>query len=341
MYNQITPTGRGLIFFAKNSLSNIEKMFIQDVQASGQSPLTVIFNPLRKNTVFPTINTYIDDLKTIPDYSAETINKYPTFNKNPVKIIDTKIPFYKQIYLTANLFQIIPRYIIIIGLVFLLWKNKKYPLRLEIKIILILSFLLLGVVMVMPFISLMYDLGRLYQQFLFLLSPLFIIGMASIFNLFKIKRLNMLFAIILSLLLLSSSGLLFFYIEARTNDSIKFSNNLNYGNIEFLVHKTDASSSIWLFANQEQNPIYTDSSSKKAVTLYRSLNYRSSLKGGMVLESLFNRDSYVYSGYYNKNYGISTKLYKMGQTFYFNFPTEFLNENKNKIYNNGGSEIFK
>jgi uncharacterized membrane protein len=52
-----------------------------------------------------------------------------------------------------------------------------------------------------------------------------------------------------------------------------------------------------------------------------------------------DKDSYVFSGSSNKQ-GISTAYYN---GFFLNtyFPTKFLNKNKNKIYNNGGSEIFK
>ena len=63
-----------------------------------------------------------------------------------------------------------------------------------------------------------------------------------------------------------------------------------------------------------------------------------------VIPFFMSKFSYVYSNYANKikgiNYLDAREKFNSG-VLSFNFPTEFLNENKNKIYNNGGSEIFK
>jgi hypothetical protein len=59
-----------------------------------------------------------------------------------------------------------------------------------------------------------------------------------------------------------------------------------------------------------------------------------------VLPQTITEDKYVYSSRANTIQKITFKFYNGGLLIY-NFPTEFLNENKNLIYNNGGSEIFK
>jgi uncharacterized membrane protein len=52
------------------------------------------------------------------------------------------------------------------------------------------------------------------------------------------------------------------------------------------------------------------------------------------------RDSYVYLDY--NNVTTQTVIQDVGgDLLYYHFPLEFLNSNKNLIYNNGGSEIFR
>ena len=63
-----------------------------------------------------------------------------------------------------------------------------------------------------------------------------------------------------------------------------------------------------------------------------------------IIPLFIDKSSYVYSNYVNKikkiNYWDARERFNNG-ILVFNFPTEFLKYNKNKIYNNGGSEIFK
>ena len=56
--------------------------------------------------------------------------------------------------------------------------------------------------------------------------------------------------------------------------------------------------------------------------------------------SYISRNSYVYSDYSNNFNKLSVTKHNRVPLI-FTFPTEFLNDNKNKIYANGGSEIFK
>ncbi len=53
-----------------------------------------------------------------------------------------------------------------------------------------------------------------------------------------------------------------------------------------------------------------------------------------------DKKAYVYSSYTNTIKKRAFVSYK-GETISYNFPTEFLNQNKNKIYNNRESELFK
>ena len=59
-----------------------------------------------------------------------------------------------------------------------------------------------------------------------------------------------------------------------------------------------------------------------------------------MLPVTIRKDTYVYLDYSNVKNRKNTIFYK-GDLITYDYPVEFLNENKNLIYSNGGSEIFK
>ncbi|GAG39728.1 unnamed protein product, partial [marine sediment metagenome] len=59
-----------------------------------------------------------------------------------------------------------------------------------------------------------------------------------------------------------------------------------------------------------------------------------------IFPSIIDKNAYVYLGYTNA-IKKRTFTYTMGRPLGYNFPNLFLGNNKNKIYNNGGSKIFK
>jgi hypothetical protein len=59
-----------------------------------------------------------------------------------------------------------------------------------------------------------------------------------------------------------------------------------------------------------------------------------------VLPSTIDRKAYVYSTYVNNNKN-RTFAYYNSKIIGYNFPKDFLIKNKNKIYSDGSSEIFR
>jgi hypothetical protein len=59
-----------------------------------------------------------------------------------------------------------------------------------------------------------------------------------------------------------------------------------------------------------------------------------------MLPSTMDRKAYVYSNYVNTIENRTFSYYRL-KVMRHNFPKKFLNQNKNLIYNNGSSEIFK
>ena len=115
-------------------------------------------------------------------------------------------------------------------------------------------------------------------------------------------------------------------------------NNFGEQYDEVYVHETEIKSANWLSNNSNYRaPVYAD---KRAV--YRLWLSDKMIEKEIILNILpfaINKDDYVYSSYTNS---VKKRVFaNLRERISYNFPTSFLNKNKNKVYNNGGSEIFK
>ena len=116
-------------------------------------------------------------------------------------------------------------------------------------------------------------------------------------------------------------------------------NNFGEEYDRFYTHESEVKSLEWLskYYNQKDK-IYLDRYAILKVYSFSKINEKNILK--YILPSIIDKNAYVYSSYTNK-INKTTRVNYKNNFLEYNFPTEFLNGNKNKIYNNGGSEIFK
>jgi hypothetical protein len=145
------------------------------------------------------------------------------------------------------------------------------------------------------------------------------------------------FSILLILFLIMSSLAIPFLFIGGTGGSLIFQ---NYGDEfnKFYTSNLDINSLQWINFNSQNKAIfYFDRYSQLKVLSVIPTFKKAVFKD--IIPKTIDKNSYVFSSSSNK-LGFST-IYYGGILFNINFPTEFLNENKNKIYNNGGSEIFK
>ena len=110
---------------------------------------------------------------------------------------------------------------------------------------------------------------------------------------------------------------------------------------EHYSHEEEIISINWLNKNHQTDVIYMGPYSELKFYAFGNPLLPHDKK---IIPLFIDKSSYVYSNYVNKikkiNYWDARERFNNG-ILVFNFPTEFLKYNKNKIYNNGGSEIFK
>ena len=90
--------------------------------------------------------------------------------------------------------------------------------------------------------------------------------------------------------------------------------------------------------NARQDPVYSDWYTKRKI-YYADVSIPE-WTYGTVLPSAVDKDSYVYAGFTNTRRHAAYTFFK-GHELMYNFPLEFFDNNKDLIYDNGDSRIYK
>ena len=340
-YSPITHTSNGLIDFMNKSFRNLGNIFSEDVrveQTSFLEQFNIFYKPKDKSIL---LQDYIkeaglkyENVSYINYYLPEKYESY-----KPVEIPAELVPLRvssnlsSNIYLFAETIKKSMKAFIIIGVIYLLFRVKDT----EYKFLTLASLFWLVAIMILPFASIEYNLLRTYQQVLIILSLPVIPGSFVIFRFIKKENLMLsIVSIIFILYFLFYSG----FIPQLIGGSEALLHLNNFGTYfdKYYTHESGIKSAKWLSDNYDNKYfIYVDSSTSSELKTF------SDFKDGQfiyyILPSIIDRDAYVYLGYTNTVKKMITQSYN-GAIMKYNFPAQSLNDNKNKIYNNGGSEIF-
>lgn len=334
-YAQVSTISEGPINFIKDSIENLPEMFNQDMK---NEKLNQYFSFGEKRSPGSLLEKYKIERQInegITNITFKEINNiYPIYLKDPKNI------YLKNIYLIKYLNNLFNIYLILIALSFIAGFFYIYKLFIYGKInreyFLIITFYLgmIFFIIVLPGFSKSYNVERLFLQAMIFISPLPFFGLSFLFKkLFKENTLTIIFAILMIFLLLNYG----FLFQITLQKPYLWTNN--YGNHYdlFYTPAVECHSAGW-YSNftSTESKIVVDGASRNRI---RSCAKRDNLKQSM-FPYLIKKDYYVYVGYNNLFEQVSYASLN-GMPVTHNFPTEFLHENKNKIYNNGGSEIFK
>lgn len=335
----ITNTAQGLVNTVKATYDNLGDIFSGDLKSSsvkgalfGSSKVTSYTNA--------DLNNYILDTKSVSKlqngYSKEQTQSYLP------RIANQELIYPKSInlaYFLAFLYNLI-KYSIIISLVFgplFILLNKKKRIDKEFSFMVILSVILMLLMILLPFISKAYNFERLFQQCLIFLSFSSIIFFKTVMK--KYEKL-FLFLTISIYLLFFLFGLGFFLFLSGGDPTLNLYNKGDNYNA-FYSNNNEVNSISWLNKNHVDEITYMDPYSELK---FYSFGDPMIDKDKKIIPTLMNPSSYVYLNSPNIikeiNYLDARERLNRG-VLSFNFPSEFLNENKNIIYNNGGSKIFK
>lgn len=347
-YSQVTPTFEGIINFAHKSFSNLGNLFNEDVRGERASPLEQFNIFYKPPNLAPLVEKYPQEV--LKNYNFSKFNLYSNYKSDSIKIkfsrfLEPKInkDIIYLVYLSGEISKNLIRVFLIIGIFsFLFSKGKGEKRQKDFSVLSLGTFIFFIILIFLPFISIDFNLIRINQQMLIILSPFTIIGINFAFNKFKfISKIKYSFFVLLLLLYFSLTSGFVYQIIGGTDAKIYLN---NFGAIydETFAHKSEVESINWL--NYHYDPLsfaYADISMKYKTSSFGDFKFKIFED---ILPNTIDRKAYVLvsetNKYFNLGYLHSKEYFKRGHVG-FNFQTEFLHENKNKIYNNGGSEIFK
>lgn len=202
-----------------------------------------------------------------------------------------------------------------------------------------LSFSALGVIVaqtILPSFAINYGLLRLFQQNLFFFALPIVLGLSVIFLPFTRqydKRVNLLGVLLMTFFLFLSGVIP--QLTGGTRALMHLNNSGLYYD-SYLVHAEEVSSAKWISQySGSKLPVQAAHFSDIKMIAYGKIAPYIEL-----LPETTKRKSFVYLNYDNvKTSNILEIVY--GEVIYYRFPMEFLKANKNKIYDNGGSQIFR
>jgi uncharacterized membrane protein len=241
--------------------------------------------------------------------------------------------------MTAKLLQIL----VIFGLIYALYRRKYIRLLDSDFITLsIASLVFVALQVVLPVLSVEYGLLRAFQQSLILLGLFTVLGSIALFAWLPSRILRLSGPVILAILLFLSSTGVITHLLGGYDPQLNLDNSGTYYDI-YYTHKPEISAINWLNniaqqaqrINDTQVEVQADQYTTSRLASYSQLNITSDIYPGLIKKS-----DYVFLGYSNVNNHQATTSYN-GDLITYTYPVQFLNQQKNLIYSNGGAEVYK
>lgn len=341
-YAQLTETSSNLIDFTHKTIRNMGKMFLQEGLRPGIKE--ILFQPKNFNTP-ENIQNYVQS--TTLHYNELNLNlydkeEYRYYKTRPVgaELISPIVRSRLLNLLAFSIFRsirfLINNIFILLGLFYLLFFKllKKSSIDVEyITISLISTFFIFAIIFV-PLASSNYNLSRLYLQALVLLCLPAILGALLVLKFFK-KSKYFILSMIFIIFFLFHTGFIFQVIGG--NVAFMHLNNFGEECDRFYTHEAEVKSARWLSSNRKREDlVYADEVANLRLSSFAKIDWVIY----DILPSTIDRNAYVYLS--RTNMIVEKAFKKHGiDLISYNYPLEFLNKNKNLIYNNGGSEVFK
>jgi uncharacterized membrane protein len=336
----ITGTANNLQKFASNAFHDLVAGNTAHEATSGAANQFSFFKrPASTDLIasFDTKTTTPDDTAQGTHYTPDAWDGYDPH----LAVIGSLKPVIDSDYANAiailgEIVKNLVKILTIFGLAWLLLVGFKTKLESGLKAMLAANMLLFMVVLLLPIISVDYDVMRAYQQFLVFLCIPTVVGSCVLMRMFGRK-----FWYSLTIFIFSAY---FTYVSALTPQLLGFgeiylplNNSGPYYNM-YYVHETEQASIAWLskYGNTEY-PTYADWFAGRKLATFGTRNI---WVVGNVLPQNITHESYVYVDATNKNLGAAYVFYQ-GHELPYRFPTQFLQDQKNTIYSNGSTEIMR
>jgi uncharacterized membrane protein len=338
-YFQITNSASNVSEFAQKTVLNMGDLFSDMKNPTVVS--TILGNaPQTYRTV--DVIAYQKDLEAT--YSLKNFERYSLNNTNLYSARATypdSIPpkNYLNLRITFTIHKIllnIFKFLILIGLIYLILSSTVIQNRLMLIILAVGFVLLLALIVILPHFSIMYNLDRLLQQALIILALIIIIGLWGLLDIFKVKNKKVIITIYLILYFIFVGSYVIYQFVGGS--PIIIYNNFGEDYDKFYTHESELLALDWTARNNDGSSIYMERYSALRAYAFSNISRSQIVKD--IVPTVINKNAYVFSGYVNTNYE-RVFVQHNHRVISYNFPHDFLQQNKNVVYNSGNSEVYR
>lgn len=337
----ITHTSNNFVEFLDHSSSNIGNVFSGDALTNSINQLLYPY-PLRIDLV-----TYLKNTAVQFRENRFWLHYYSDQSLASQVIRPTSFQFVAPHFglvinsLSATTFKLLKILVnnvfILVGLFAMLyyWIFRKFKSS-EMIFFSLAGFILLALLLIIPGALREYNLERLYFQLLIGWSFVGVYGGVFILGFIKdVQYKYRILACIYCLLLLFFSGVIFNFTGGPAFIAV---NNYGEDYEKNYTHDAEVASAKWLGEQHGKSLIYTSSPGVNKLAAFGNVNKENLVSD--TLPTLVSKESYVYLTYMNTVGDKATANYN-GDEYPYVYPTEFMDQNKDEIYSNGISKVYK
>ena len=333
-YGIYTNASANIQNFGKSVFDNISKVQTQEGR-SGQSWITI--NGKQRSSTMTDLEAFeAFNKRNEYGYPESITSRYPVLS-----ITSAYVPYsatFKQYPETIGLYsRHAMKALIIMGLLFVMFQifiKKKKIVEIEWLILACLYLFLIIMAIFIPKVSGQYNMERLYQQGLIFLVFFPVFFIKSVFT-----KLSHTIKYVFILTLFSVYFFSYHGVIIQMFGGLPTMNLNNFGNEydQYYIHESELKSAKWLDQNREiDNFIHADSYAELRLSSGTNIsNVQTKL-----LPSSFWQKSYIYGTEENVLRGKVQANFNSTSLVY-NFPLQFLNDNKDVVYSNKKSIIYK
>ena len=332
-YAEILQSTGGIVQKLSQSVTNFGSIFSSDSRSSFVDSTFGVGN-LSYGT--QTLQQLESQRKISGGYIQSSYKSYIPVPLNPASPQINGNLENNEYELFNRIIPLVVKIVMIIGALYMLLLSLKGDIDIENGLLVIIGGSLFLLLILLPVISQDYNLERLYQQLLVVLSVAIVLG-AQAFSL-RLKK------IFLPLILIVVLGYLICNSGLANQLAFRVSNvNLDNGGATYdgtYTTNGEVDSLLWLSSRSSnlQSPINFDRYSILNAAAYTDIPGYQLRQGSFPSQFLIN--GYVYASSTNFNKGLTYDI-DGNLVIAYNYPTAFLNDNKNIIYSDKDSAIFK
>lgn len=339
-YGQYTPLKNHINGAALSTITNTSNLFNNDLKSNEVSGALSILSTDSNSATQEDIDRFINSGTSATSNQLYNPSTYSNYHPHAVVNIPIKTLFTTQynseIQTFFDIVNLLCKSLVLIGGVYFI--TKRFPFsyyEIEYVYILIVSLGSVFLFMLIPELSIQYNLTRLYMQVLIIVAPSVIYGGIFLLKFLKIKTRETIMYGILILYFLHISGFTSIFFGGDASMQL-----FNYGDDydKFYTHAQEVASAQWFKKYSNTNlPIYADEVATLRLVSFAEIDNTQPTFTPKTLQ----KNSYVYADYANVTREREDETIDNVTSATFTYPLTFLKQNKNLIYNNGGSMIFR